>query len=54
MIGLQITNAFHLLRVIAGEELELAARHLEAVGSHPKQMEAEAREAAKGSASGRH
>ncbi|MFD0046578.1 DUF4041 domain-containing protein [Pseudarthrobacter scleromae] len=39
MIGLQITNAFHSLRE---QELELAARHLEAVAIQ-KQMEAEAR-----------
>ena len=39
MIGLQITNAFHSLRE---KELELAARHLEAVAIQ-KQMEAEAR-----------
>lgn len=39
MIGLQITNAFHSLRE---KELELAARHLEAVAIQ-KQLEAEAR-----------
>jgi hypothetical protein len=39
MIGLQITNAFHRLRET---ELELAARHLQAVAIQ-KQLEAEAR-----------
>lgn len=39
MIGLQITNAFHGLRE---KELELAARHLEAIAIQ-KQLEAEAR-----------
>jgi hypothetical protein len=39
MIGLQITNAFHSLRE---KELELAARHLEALAIQ-KQLEAEAR-----------
>lgn len=39
MIGLQVTNAFHRLRE---QELELAARHLQAVAIQ-KQLEAEAR-----------
>ena len=39
MIGLQVTNAYHRLRE---QELELAARHLQAVANQ-KQLEAEAR-----------
>ena len=39
MIGLQVTNAYHRLRVM---ELELAARHLQALAIQ-KQLEAEAR-----------